>query len=54
MVTSSKLHNFDNMMKLLYRFDEQGGAPVCCVFASSTVVKIQVTVQDEILQVVKS
>ena len=54
MVTSCKLHNFDNMITLLYRFDEQGEASVCCIFAPSTVVKIQVTGQDEILQVVKS
>ena len=54
MVTSYKLHNFDNIMRLLYRFDEQGEAPVCCIFIPSTVVKIQVTGQDEILQVIKS
>ena len=54
MVTSCKLHNFDNIMRLLYRFVEQGEAPVCCAFASLTVVKIQVTGQDEILKVVKS
>ena len=54
MVNFCKLHNFDNIMRLLYRFDEQGEAPVCCVFTPSTVVKIQVTGQDEILQVVKS
>ena len=53
-VTSYKLHNLDNMMTLLYRFDEQGEAPVCCVFTHLTVVKIQVTGQDQILQVVKS
>ena len=41
-------------MRLLYRFDEQGEAPVCCIFAPLTVVKIQVTGQDEILQVIKS
>ena len=54
MVTSCELHNFDNIMRLLYRFDEQGEAHVYCIFAPSTVVKIQVTGQDEILQVVKS
>ena len=54
MVTSCKLHNYDDIMTLLYRFDEQGEAPVCCIFVPSTVVKIQVTGQDEILQVVKS
>ena len=54
MVTSCKPHNFDNIMRLLYRFDERGEAPVCCVFVPSTVVKIQVTGQDEILQVIKS
>ena len=53
-MTFYKLHNFDNMMTLLYRFHEQGEAPVCCVFTPLTVVKIQVTGQDNILQVVKN
>ena len=49
MVASCKLRNFDNIMKLLYRFDEQGEAPICRVFAPLTVVRIQVTGQDKIL-----